>query len=259
MTNQKVGQIFDRLANSSILSKNLEQGLSDPAKFAAGMLVTSIVSKDLVGCYYYTTQSLHNKKIPEEKRKFVAALDLMNGIIMVGGQLLIGKVIDAKLTPKLLSRYTGIVKDKFTGAEHYINPKGHWASDNILDVAKKVLIKNADILKKEHNVDIHNLSIEQINNIGEKVIGRIGKDSNKFKAFSSGFGLLVAAIATTALTKRTLAPLLSTPLAGWFKRNYMDDKKKNIQKDRIYYEWKNLEAKSPAQDKTSFSKMSSRA
>lgn len=55
-------------------------------KLIAGIAMASVISKDAFSCYYYVTQSLKNEKIPEEKRKFVAALDLANGILNVGVQ-----------------------------------------------------------------------------------------------------------------------------------------------------------------------------
>jgi hypothetical protein len=53
----------------------------------AGATVASIVLKDGIGCAMYVTQSLNNKKIPDEKRKFVAALDLTNGGLMILAQI----------------------------------------------------------------------------------------------------------------------------------------------------------------------------
>jgi len=261
--NKQVGKVFEYTTKWKWVTRNLEEGFKEPAKFGAKMFVTSIITKDVIGCIFYTYQSLNNKKIPEEKRKFVAALDLMNGIIMVGGQFLIGMVIDAQLTPKLLSKYTGILKNKATGAEDYVNSKSPLASDNILEVTKRVLKEQAENVKTQFGVDLSKFNKNQLKSleesIGEQIIGRIGKGSTKFKAFETGFGILVAAIATTALTKRTLAPLLSTPLAGWFKENYMDKKKTKPQHDRVYYEWSSLGPKYNNKiDTTSFSKVSSK-
>ena len=45
--------------------------------------VGSIVLKDGIGCKRYVKQSLNNEKIPEERRPFVAALDLANGVFMI--------------------------------------------------------------------------------------------------------------------------------------------------------------------------------
>lgn len=59
----------------------------NPEKALAYATVASIVVKDGVGCYKYVTQSLNNKEIPEERRNFVAALDLSNGILMILAQI----------------------------------------------------------------------------------------------------------------------------------------------------------------------------
>lgn len=227
---KKPGELFNKLAKSKWMQKNLEQGVSDSERFAAAMLVTSIVSKDLVNCAFYTTQSYNNQKIPEEKRKFVAALDLMNGIIMVGGQLLIGKVIDAKVTPKLLSKFTGTIKDA-KGVEKTVNNKALLHPDNIKEMAQKAA-KNLDL------------------KIDDKMTEKIVKNVTKLckEPFAKGFGLFAAAIATTAIVKRTIAPLLSTPLAGWFKEKFMDKgKKPEINKDTIEIESKVL---APSYSKT---------
>lgn len=259
--NTQVGKVFEYATKNKFIAKSLEQGYNEPAKFAAKMFIVSIVTKDLVGCYYYTTQSLNNKRIPEEKRKFVAALDLMQGIINVGGQILIGTFIDSKWTPKLLSKYTGVIKNKTTGEERYVNPSSPLASDNIIGVTKKVLFQKADEIKAKYGVDVSKLTPLEVNNIGEHIIGRIGRGSKRFKAFEAGFGIFIAAIATTALTKRALNPLISTPLAGWFKENYFDKKAKKAkrQHDRVYYEWVNLASKQDNKlDKTSFRKIASR-
>ena len=52
----------------------------NPESALATATVTSIILKDGIGCAMYVGQSLHNDKIPEKKRKFVAALDLTNGV-----------------------------------------------------------------------------------------------------------------------------------------------------------------------------------
>ena len=59
----------------------------NPEGVLAGATVASIVLKDGIGCAMYVTQSLNNKKIPDEKRKFVAALDLTNGGLMILAQI----------------------------------------------------------------------------------------------------------------------------------------------------------------------------
>lgn len=239
---EKPGEIFNKVAKSKWMKGKLTQGVSDPARFAAAMFVTSIVSKDLIGCAFYTTQSLNNKKIPEEKRKFVAAVDLMNGIIMVGGQFLIGKVIDAKAAPWLKGKFTGQITDPITKKVTSINPNAILHPDNI----RNLVVKSVEKMKIE-------VTPKEIENLVEK----IGKTTSI--PFANGFGILVTAIATTALTKRCLAPLISTPTAGWFKEHVMDKKTKKIQKDRHYYEAIAMDPNKYEHklDKTAFSNVSS--
>lgn len=93
---------------------------SKPAKYltnpkAAGAAVTiatvSNVTKDGVNCAYYVTQSLNNERIPEDQRKFVAGMDLANGILNVVLQTFAGtaigkgaaKFFDKKIAPKYFS------------------------------------------------------------------------------------------------------------------------------------------------------------
>lgn len=239
------GRICESVANQKWLTKKLEIGRTQEAKFAATMLVTSIVSKDLVGCFLYTTQSWNNKKIPEDKRKFVAMTDLMNGIIMVGGQFLVGMIIDKKLTPKLLGKnLTGTVVDKDTKVESTISTVKAYSSDNIHELAKKAVQEKAAELKKL-GVNVEKIDVAEI---GKKAVKKFGKGGAKYATVVSGFGLLVTAIATTALTKRTLAPLASTPLASWFKGRYLDDAKKPGSKKASKADQKQDDKKVKSQD-----------
>lgn len=197
---------------SRFLNKQFDKAVNDPARFASSMLLTSIVSKDVVGCVLYTYQSLHNEKIPEDKRKSVAALDLINGFLMVGGQLLVGKIIDRKMTPELFGKmYSGTFKNKDTGKEELLKglgakEKARLYSDNILEVVKKE-IKGKDIDAEK---------------VADAIGKEIGKGSKRYKLVEAGFGIVVTALATTALVKRTLVPLIATPLSAWYKGKFMD-------------------------------------
>ena len=82
----KVTKVIDSFYNSNIGKK-----LANPkATVATAAMIATVsnVSKDAVNCAYYTIQSLNNERIPEDQRKFVAALDLSNGIMNVGVQVL---------------------------------------------------------------------------------------------------------------------------------------------------------------------------
>lgn len=64
-----------------------DQFQKDPEKALAYSTVGSIIIKDGVGCYKYVTQSMNNKEIPDDRRNFVTALDLSNGILMILAQI----------------------------------------------------------------------------------------------------------------------------------------------------------------------------
>lgn len=255
--NSKVGNLLNKGANLGWIHNKLQTGFTQPAKFAATLLVTSIVSKDLVGCVLYTYQSATNKKIPEEKRKFVASLDLMNGIIMVGGQFMIGKIIDKKLTPRLLAHYTGILKDKDTKEETLLSSEKALSSDRIAEKIKKYVIENKSELKaKGLNAEELTGNVADFHEFCKTVIKKIGKDSPRYKALEVGFGILMTALATTALTKRVLAPLFATPLAGWFKNRYLEKKKKpDPELDKIIAQQAYMNNKAPDAEKSAFKSM----
>lgn len=215
------GKGFITRKTSNFLNKQFDKAVNDPARFAASMLVTSIVSKDVVGCILYTYQSLHNEKIPEDKRKSVAALDLINGFLMVGGQWFIGKVIDKKMTPDLFGKfYSGMSKDK-AGKEILLTGTGSkdkscLYQDNILDVVKKEI-------NGKRNIDAKK--------VAKALVKEVGSGSKRYKLLEAGFGIIVTALATTALVKRTLVPLIATPLSAWYKTKFMDkpsDKKVEV-------------------------------
>lgn len=241
--NARLGKTLDWGAKK--FTKQLEKGLKHPAQFAATMLVTSIVSKDLVGCVIYTSQSATNQKIPEDKRTFVALTDLMNGIIMVGGQFMVGKIIEAKLTPKLESHYTGAVVNKDKKIVGDTNPNRIYSPDTIMEDVRKDILSNLEEYKKIYP-DVE----KNMTKVCKQVAKELGRGSGKCKAFATGFGILVTALATNALTKRTLAPLLSTPLASAVENHYFKGKKKDPQLERVVAEeiYKNNDVSSPKRE-----------
>jgi hypothetical protein len=150
--------------------------------------VSSIVLKDGLGCYMYVDQSLHNDKIPEDKRKFVAALDLVNGLLMISlqiGMFFGFKQIQAKLFNKFLGKYFD--RSAAKGLKGILSK-----TEKFKDLEGSKFYKGFDKYK-----------------------GTIG----------SAFNQLTALIATSIVAKRMLVPFLSTPLAG--KANEIMDKKNN--------------------------------
>lgn len=96
----KPGSVLNSILNTKIAGKLVAP---TAAASAATIALISTQSKDAISTYYYVTQSLKNEKIPEEKRKFVAGLDLANGILNQTVSLAIGAGI-AKLTPKIFDK-----------------------------------------------------------------------------------------------------------------------------------------------------------
>ena len=83
----KIGTTIAKATNLKPAVKLGKKFEIDAEKALATATVTSIILKDGIGCAMYVGQSINNDKIPEKKRKFVAALDLTNGILMIGAQI----------------------------------------------------------------------------------------------------------------------------------------------------------------------------
>lgn len=198
----KMMEKLDKFLDSKPLNRMYKSASENPAKFATEMALVSALTKDAVGCYYYVTQSLHNERIPEDKRNFVASLDLMNGILNIALQLSIGLWIDRNAS-KWFDKTVGKKLDS-------VNTRK--VASNI-----KEIIKN--------NPTAKNLSLEQIEEfLRTKIMGSKGKAATWLRV---GFGAAVMLTATQVITKRVFVPFLSTPLATWFKDNYLGKKKKS--------------------------------
>ena len=160
--------------------------------------VGSIVLKDGYGCYLYVKQSLHNDKIPEDKRKFVAALDLTNGGLMILTQLGMFFTISRPAIQKKM--FNALFGKTFSRAAKKSNME-------ILSHMDKI---NGKIPGKKYHT----------------AYNQIEKDMNGV------FGHLVGLAASTIVAKRIIVPFIATPLAdkakAWMSRN---DKPETIHKD----------------------------
>ena len=97
----------------SILNSRFGKYMTNPNASDAAVKIATVsnLTKDGVNCAYYVMQSLNNEKIPEDKRQFVAGMDLANGVLNVGLQgfagIWIGKkvgdIFDKKIAPKYFS------------------------------------------------------------------------------------------------------------------------------------------------------------
>ncbi len=177
------------LSNTKLLKNKVFPNYEiDNAKFMSMIGVTSIVLKDGLGCYLYVKQSLNNKKIPEDKRKFVAALDLANGGLMVGMQLLTFFTIsNRKVQDKIFDKLFG---KSFTRAA---------------DKALKATLRKTDELKNITGQEFH-----------------YAREADK-KGLKNAFSYLTSLAASTLLAKRVIVPFIATPLAdkteAWMNRN----------------------------------------
>jgi len=184
----KVTKVIDSFYNSNIGKK-----LANPkATVATAAMIATVsnVSKDAVNCAYYTIQSLNNERIPEDQRKFVAALDLSNGIMNVGVQLLmsfgiaelITSIFDNKIAKtKDFSDKAEIIEEKFKSLPEELKKKT--TKEEFAKGYKKLIKKNRDLARL-------------------------------------GFTVLTVNIAMQILTKRIITPLVATPMASFFKEKF---------------------------------------
>ena len=162
---------------------NLEKAL-------ATAVVGSIIAKDGIGCAMYVTQSMNNKKIPDEKRKFVAALDLTNGLLMIGAQ--IGMFL-------AMRKYSGTIFNKIF--KKSFNPKSNTVSRMRMWAAKK----GEPVLRK--------LGLEKV--FDEKVQ----------KSALDVFKFVLDTAAATIVGKRVIVPLIATPFASKVEK-WLDKREK---------------------------------
>jgi len=156
-----------------------EKVLNNDRRFIDGLGVASIVAKDGLGCYLYVTQSLNNKDIPEDKRRFVSALDLTNGLLMMTLQILMFKTVSNKVTQtKMFDKCFGKIFDRPLKKFYRAHTKSKPEYSDITDIKYT----------------------KEFTSIRNKV--------------RDAFGGLVSLVAATIVGKRMLVPFIATPLAG---------------------------------------------
>ena len=184
----KVTKVIDSFYNTKV-GKTLANPKATVAT-AALIATVSNVSKDAVNCAYYTIQSLNNERIPEDQRKFVAALDLSNGIMNVGVQIAmafgLSKWVESIFDNKLAKSKDFSLKE---------------------DVIKEKFAKLPEELKKKTT------EAQFLKDYAQKMEGRV-------KLARTGFTVLFVNIAMQILTKRIITPLFATPMASYFKRGF---------------------------------------
>ncbi|HCB11071.1 MAG TPA: hypothetical protein DEO94_02785 [Cyanobacteria bacterium UBA11991] len=180
--------------------KLLDKKFQKNAEAALGLAtVTSIVLKDGIGCVMYVAQSLNNKRIPDEKRKFVASLDLTNGILMILAQI-----------------------GMFFAMRKYSGP-----------IFNKLFKKSFNKIAKENSFSRIRMLVDRGDEFARKLYGKVApkkgtidKDYEKVKDGAKSLFKFVADIAAaTIIGKRVIVPLIATPLAKHVE-NWMDKKDK---------------------------------
>ena len=185
----------------------------NPEGALAAATVTSIVLKDGIGCVMYVTQSLNNKKIPDEKRKFVAALDLTNGVLMIAAQIAMFLA---------MRKYSGPIFEKLF--KKSFNPESK--INSISRVRMHEAAKDATKVPKKSKVD--------------KEYEEVKKDALDL------FKFVVDIAAATIVGKRVIVPLIATPLAKKVEKRMNEGKDEPKEESKQIVE--NLKAEENSQE-----------
>ena len=176
---------ISKIGNAVLDSKFWRKLAPDnPTDIAAKIALASTTTKDAMNCYYYTTQSYNNKKIPEENRTFVAVMDAVNGILNVSIQLLMGTLVERK---------SSALFDKLFGKHFDANAAKAKYQELIADKAQ----------------GLHNLSFSE-----KEIAERLKVNAKWGKA---GFKVLAVLFVTQVFCKRVLTPLIATPVTSIIK------------------------------------------
>jgi hypothetical protein len=166
----------------------------DAAKALAATTVSSIIIKDGLGCAMYVNQSLNNKKIPEKKRKFVAALDLTNGLLMIGAQ--IGMFFAMKKFSEPI--FNKLFKNSFNG-----------------ESARNIYSRIRMNMQKLGFTPPRKLALE-------KEFQKVRKDALDVFKFVADIS------AATIVGKRVIVPFIATPLAGKVEKRMNKNKEAQV-------------------------------
>lgn len=80
---------LSKITNSELVNKHIKKVITDDT-FAAKTLVTINVAKDVFAYAARFKTTMNNKEIPEERRPFVASMDLMSGVTTAAMQIGVG-------------------------------------------------------------------------------------------------------------------------------------------------------------------------
>lgn len=157
--------------------------------------ISSIMLKDGLGCLIYVHQSLNNDKIPEEKRKFIASLDLIKGLLNMVMEISVFfgfKYIQSRLFNKYIGKYF---------------------DRSVAKSMKKVMLSSDEFKNVESN--------------------HFYNAFNKYKgSVKSAFNQITSLIAASIVAKRVIVPFIATPLAGKLQER---QEQKHSQPKSVYH------------------------
>lgn len=169
-----------KATKSRPLRKLGEKFQENPEKALALTTVASIVIKDGVGCYKYVTQSLNNDKIPDDRRGFVAALDLTNGVLMILAQIAMFAA---------MRKYSEPIFNKLF--------KNSFSEKMLSNIGTKIRMLAGENAPRKLNI--------------EKEYNKVRKDALDLFKFVADIA------AATIIGKRVIVPFIATPMANVVK------------------------------------------
>lgn len=189
------------ISKSKPVKKMTKAFQENPEGALAITTVGSIVVKDGIGCYKYVTQSINNKDIPEDKRTFVASMDLTNGLLMIGTQ--IGMFF-------LMRKFSEPMFNKFF--KKSFNPK----------IKRDILTRLRMESKKAGEIPPRKLE-------AEKAYSEVRSNALSLFKFIVDVGI------ATIIGKRIITPFIATPLAGIVESKLFkkDKEHKNADGDKL--------------------------
>ncbi len=98
----KIPNILANIANSKFMTNHIQK--CDDAKFLTRTLLLTSVAKDVFAYGLRVKNTLENDKIPEDKKKFSAHMDMASGITTAAVQIAAGFLISGE---KLQNAITG--------------------------------------------------------------------------------------------------------------------------------------------------------
>jgi len=175
----KISDIINKplkhLANSNLMEKVCKHYRENDGRYIAAFSVGALIAKDAYSCAIYVAKNEKNKNIPEDKKKFISIMDIINFCFTTAVQLIAYSTISKKAVQnKIFSKVLG----------------KHFSSERISKLESKLKTKFPQMTSDE-----------------------ITENINKYKEnIEVAFEHLFSLITTAILAKRVLVPFLATPL-----------------------------------------------